>query len=112
MNKHTRSVSLIDGHTEDRTDAEILKALECCSKGFGNCDGCPYDDNNVDCVTLKGETLMLKDALDLINRIQAKNKELDEKLIIQKGLIDTQKAEIESLKEQLEEAYDMIKPLV
>lgn len=27
MNKHTRSVSLIDGHTEGMTDAEMLKEL-------------------------------------------------------------------------------------
>lgn len=53
------------------TDTEIKKALECCSKGFGNCDGCPYDDDNADCVTLKGETLMMKDVIDLINRQQA-----------------------------------------
>ena len=53
------------------TDDEIIKALECCSKGFGNCDGCPYDDDNADCVTLKGETLMMKDVIDLINRQKA-----------------------------------------
>lgn len=48
-------------------DNEIIKALECCSKGFGNCEGCPYDDDDADYVTLKCETLMLKDVLDLIN---------------------------------------------
>ncbi len=53
------------------TDNEIIKALECCSKGFGNCEGCPYDDDNADCVTLKGETLMMKDTIDLIYRQNA-----------------------------------------
>lgn len=59
------------------TDNEIVKALECCGKGFGNCDGCPYDDDNADCVTLKGETLMMKDALDLINRQKAEIERLE-----------------------------------
>lgn len=53
------------------TDEQIIKALECCSKEFGNCEGCPYDDDNSDCVTIKGETLMIKDTLDLINRQNA-----------------------------------------
>ena len=95
-NKHTRSVSLIDGHTEEMTDAEVKKALECCVKDDGtnfDCNNCKYCLDTYFCARDK----LWKDTLDLINRLQAKNKELDEKLIIQKGLIDTQKAEIELL---------------
>lgn len=46
-------------------------------------------------------------ALDLINRQQVKNKELDEKLIIQKGLIDTQQAEIKRLKKEQHQFADI-----
>lgn len=105
-NKHTSSVSLIDGHIENITDAEIVKALEWCNSLSKRCgDGCPYYEipykNGKRC-----SEMMIDDALDLINRLQAKNKELDEKLIIQKGLIDTQKAEIERLQKLLDDKCD------
>ena len=70
------------------TDNEIKKALECCIND--DCDNCPDTFGNC-------EHNAMRNALDLINRLQVKNKELDEKLIIQKGLIDTQQAEIERL---------------
>lgn len=38
-----------------------------------------------------------ENALDLIKRLQTKNKEFDEKIVMQRGLIDWQKAEIERL---------------
>lgn len=47
------------------TDAEIIKALECCSKQ--SCEGCPYNDGTSKCLM---ETLP-RDTLDLINRQQA-----------------------------------------
>ena len=61
------------------TDNEIKKALECCGNQIACTDGCPLDDlGGIDkCI----HTLLLN-ALDLINRLQAKNKEFDEKLII------------------------------
>jgi FtsZ-binding cell division protein ZapB len=55
------------------TDKEIIKALECCVIN-GNCNGCPHYKNGKpshECL----ETAC-KDALDLINRQQAENKEL------------------------------------
>ena len=75
------------------TDNEIIKALEGLTSGCFDCnDGCKQSSecpvNIISC------------ALDLINRLQVKNKELDEKLIIQKGLIDTQQAEIERLESE------------
>ena len=51
------------------TDNEIKKALECCKVEFENCEKCPY--GGVDCLTEKGESLVMRDALDLINRQQA-----------------------------------------
>lgn len=66
MNKHTRSVNLIDGHIEGMTDAEITKALECCIV-HENCEGCPCaKDNSQYCLKAT-----CKNALDLIKRQQA-----------------------------------------
>lgn len=63
------------------------------------CDECPVykecHSNN------KGR---VKIVLDLINRQKAKEKELQEKLVIYKGMIDHQKAEIERLQKAGEEA--------
>lgn len=76
------------------TDNEIVKALECCSCA---------EDILVRGKTYKAKPLcdLFKGALDLINRLKAKNKEFDEKIIMQKGLIDSQKAEIENLNVEL-----------
>ena len=79
------SVSLIDGHIDRNeqkmSDIEIIKAFYCCEI---NCDclGCPKLDSTEGCNGVATETL------DLINR---------------------QKAEIERLKQNLEEAHIDIK---
>lgn len=81
------------------TDNEIIKALECCSTGKSCYDVCPFDDKfGITSCTKK----LSNAALDLINRQKDKIKEFDEKLIIQQGLIDYQKAEIEKLKQENE----------
>ncbi|MBQ4118975.1 MAG: hypothetical protein IJD45_01125 [Clostridia bacterium] len=43
------------------------------------------------------KSFKLADVLDLIYRLQKKNKDLQERNVILKGLVDTQKAEIEKL---------------
>ena len=49
------------------TDAEIVKALECCGNSDSNCIYCPY----------LGETYCVhKDAIDIINRQKAEIEEL------------------------------------
>lgn len=51
------------------SDNEIIKALECCSDTIGvNCGKCPYCDN---CVTDENTSLMMTDAIALINRQKA-----------------------------------------
>ena len=45
----------------------------------------------------------LKSILDFINRQKEKIKKFDEKLVIQQGLIDYQKAEIDRLKKEVED---------
>lgn len=134
-NKHTRSVSLIDGHIEE---TDVVKALECCIND--ECEDCPlYGENHPD---VYGNCVRntKRDALDLINRQKAQIQKLEkierfatktiekqdaeiEKLNVElvgmrgacesyKIHYDNAQAEIESLKKQLEEAYDMMKPLV
>lgn len=58
------------------TDSEIKKALECCATlEFGICYKCPLHENCDD-----GDAMLLhKLALDLINRQQARIKELEER---------------------------------
>jgi hypothetical protein len=61
---------LIDGHIEDITDAEIVKALKCCTNsfynGFAKCEECPKFTEMSGC-TIK----LMCNALDLIKRQQA-----------------------------------------
>lgn len=52
------------------------------------------------CLTEDDVSIIFKDALDLINRQKEKIKEFDRKIVIQQGMIDYQKAEIEELKEK------------
>ncbi len=86
-------------YTRTMTDEQIIQALECCGKEY-SCEKCILNtwlNKKRDCV---GK--ILGNALDLINRQKDKIKEFDEKLIIQQGLIDYQKAEIERLKQNID----------
>ena len=69
-------------------DDEIRKALECCKGGIDNCKKCPY--GLVECLNDNYESVLMKDALNLINR---------------------QKAEIERLKCSVEKWEDTAKEL-
>ena len=54
------------------TDNEIKKALECCVNNTNeNCNKCVCSGSNVSCVDV-----LLTNALDLINRLQAENERL------------------------------------
>jgi hypothetical protein len=96
MNKHTRSVSLIDGHTEEMTDAEIIKALECLGY-WGECklsSQCPYYMDN-DIFSGCDNVTIAKQALDLINRQQAQIQKLENIERFATKIIEKQDAEIE-----------------
>ena len=109
--------------TDKLTDAEIKQALECCVLQKQKCpSSCPLLDR-YNC-----QKILFKSILDLINRqkqeigeltafanqlekqrnmwmekcdeIQVTNKYLQERNVILKGLVDTQKADNERLKEQ------------
>ena len=63
------------------TDAEIIKALECCCEAELKEDckklKCPFFDNeNYNCMNVDDEVAMYRHALDLINRLQAENERL------------------------------------
>ena len=64
--------------TPKLTDEQIIKALECCSKpttASDRCSICPKRDEPFGCsIRLSNE------ALDLINRLQAENEQLNAKL--------------------------------
>ena len=65
----------------DMTDNEIIKALECCTQQAG-CNGCPLL-NSIQMKYRGGYACaeeMRKCALDLINRLQAENERLNEKV--------------------------------
>ena len=106
MNKHTRSVSLIDGHTEEMTDAEIMKALKCCKVEFENCEKCPY--GGIDCLTEKGESLIMRDALDLINRQQAEIEKLNVELVGMRGACESYKIHYDNAQAEIERLQKII----
>ncbi len=62
------NVSMIDGHIDNVTDNEIIKALERCNKPIGKaeCTECPYFKTNGSC-----SEKLINDAIDLINRQNA-----------------------------------------
>ena len=74
------------------TDNEIKKALEDKIE-FEN-----FDENGYAVVDIE----KLKNALDLINRLQARSKSQGEKIVIQKGCIDWQAKEINRLQAENE----------
>lgn len=78
--------------SEVLTGAETKKALECCTKFHHDCSKCPsyIGKGTVGCVDR-----VKKGAFYLINRYEARITELEGKVVIQRGLIDRQKAEIE-----------------
>lgn len=73
-------------------DEQIYKAVECCV--LQNCNECPYDGTNCSGI--------MKDVLDFINRLKTQNKEFDEKIIMQNGLIEYQRDKIAALTEIIE----------
>ena len=76
------------------TDNEIIKALSICSNGNGICSECPYSDDYTNC-----NTRITKDALDLINRLQAKVIKEQNKNSKLRNERNHLQAEIERLKE-------------
>lgn len=56
------------------TDSEIIKALECCNHIETDCELCPLY------TTKECSKVMLDSTLDLINRLQAENERLNDKV--------------------------------
>lgn len=82
------------------TDKEIIKALECCSKDdIKDCDICPYNEKETNTYCAND---LIKDPLASIIRLKAQNKEFDEKIVMQNGLIECQRDKIAALTEIIE----------
>lgn len=79
------------------TDNEIVKALEtCCIERV--CSKCSYSKNNsAECIND-----IMKDTLDLINRLQAEKQDLEIELQAMRGAANSYKAEVERLKAKCE----------
>ena len=81
------------------TDAEVKKALECCSEPYCNDNQCPLHKNTIntkDCITQ-----LSTNALDLINRLEGENKKNETIIRFADKTIESLKAEVERLKREL-----------
>lgn len=88
------------------TDNEIIKALECCMKICEDCDNCPCINNNDYTNVYDCKEALLKNALDLINRLQAQNKDLAEtihNLTIEKDTLFDKAEELKADNERLKD---------
>lgn len=89
------------------TDSENIKAFECCEANGGQnpqCDACPYhyiDEKNDPCYIE-----VRREILKILNNERAQIKSLEAKVVIQKGLIDHQQAEIERLQNLTEKDFE------
>ena len=77
------------------TDKDIIKALECCKSPVADCEYCTIFDFGTDC-----QFIVIKYALDLINRQKA---EIDELKHEREVLIDDIHHSTDKINEQLEE---------
>ena len=61
------------------TDKDIIKALEYCSKSswLSDCDGCPCYDEKEDIQTSECQERLMKNVLNLINRLQSEIERLN-----------------------------------
>lgn len=95
----------LTGAEVKKTDKEIKKAIECCIDSNGaNCRKCPYDD----CCSYP-KSIMLEDALDLINRYEEKNSNLTSDLSSLQNDLTSAKAEVERLKTAFENSQKTTK---
>ena len=90
------------------TDNEIIKALECCIPQHNNnktCEDCPLDTHRAKTDGLWCDTILMQNALDLINRQKAEIFALNARLEGSQEVNKILKAEIERLKEKYELVY-------
>ena len=94
-----------------KTDSDIKRALECCSKAeiYADCKKmkCPlFLGLSRGCKYVDKENQLYSDALDLINRLQAQNKDLAEavhNLTLEKDALFDKSEELKSEVERLKE---------
>ena len=96
-------VSMIDGHIDEpkMTDEQIIKDLKTCFD-VGACESCGHNETRGGTVLCR--THLMGNALDLINRLNEKDKKNERIIELNNKLIKTQSAEIERLQEAGKEA--------
>lgn len=87
------------------TDAEIIKALECCINNNGICEDCPLLNKRNSSIECTVE--LIRDALDLINRQRAEIEELASQNAKVRKIV-TIKFDEDKLKEITQKALDRI----
>ena len=89
----------------NKTDAEIEKALECCSSdNFSKCEECPLKselDEIFSCMSTKQKLI-----LDYINRLKAKAKEQQEEIERLKAVADAELDTIHDMGEDYERVLE------
>ncbi len=86
------------------TDAEIIKALECCAvHGLLKCEKCPKKNEGVTCMYA-----LSKDALDLINRQKAQIEKLEKVEHFATETIHKQVAEIEKSEKEFNDKFNSL----
>lgn len=88
MNKHTSSVSLIDGHIEEMTDAEVITAME--------------DYRNSPIIFTKKGIISIGDIIDLIKRQQAEIERLNVELVGMRGACESYKMHYDNAQTEIE----------
>lgn len=83
------------------TDAEIIKALACCKSPVADCDECTIFDFGTDC-----QFIVIKYALDLINRQQEDIERLRSMNCAKLDTIHDLQADTNKLKEQLQDVQE------
>ena len=81
-------------------DNDVIKALECCKSVVGNCINCPYEVN--DCFSEDGTNLLIRDALDLINRRNEEINALTVELQAMRGAANSYKMHYENAQAEIE----------
>ena len=85
------------------TDNEVIKALECCSEA-NNCGKCEYEPTQHQIGTVSCCNELMKDALDLIDRLQADNEQLKSDISVSRDAYMSMKDRYEYEKEKVENA--------
>ena len=88
------------------TDNEIIKALECCSTDdVKHCKGCPYDEKETSTYCVND---LIKDTLDLNNRLKAEIEKLNVELVGMRGACESYKMHYDNAQAEIKRLRNAI----